>query len=103
MAKKLLMHDMRVARNTPLYCAQGKIGGGPARLVHSLRLRAKVLLVDVVLGRRCRRDCRLHDLDGVGDLRAARELGDLPTGYRYEADVSPKPNMERKGIHIGRG
>ena len=81
MAKKLLMHDMRVARNTPLYCAQGKIGGGPARLVHSLRLRAKVLLVDVVLGRRCRRDCRLHDLGGVGDLGAAHELGVLPTGW----------------------
>ena len=54
----------------------------PARLVHSLRLRAIALLEGVVEeGRRCRRDGRLHDLGGVGDLGAAYELGVLPTGW----------------------
>ena len=61
-------------------CVSWRVEARPARLVHSLRLRAKVLLVDVGRGRRGRRDGRLHDLGGIGDLGAAHELGVLPRG-----------------------
>ena len=70
-------------RVTGRMCASCRVKArhAPARLVHSLRLRAIGLLEGVGLGRRCRRDGRLHDLGGVGDLGAAHELGVLPTGW----------------------
>ncbi len=50
-----------------------------ARLRHSLRLLARLILVDVRLGLRDQLDGRLHDLGGVGDLgAAAHEIGVLP-------------------------
>ena len=67
-------------RVTGRMCASCRVKArhAPARLVHSWAI---ALLEDVGLGRRCRRDGRLHDLGGVGDLGAAHELGVLPTGW----------------------
>ena len=70
-------------------CASWRVQAhAPARLVHSLRLLAKALLVDVS-GLRCRRDGRLHDLGGVGDLGAAHELGFLCRELEGRQDGAP--------------
>ena len=55
----------------------------PARLVHSLWLLAKALLVDVGSG------LALHDLGGVGDLGAAHELGFLCRELEGSQDGAP--------------
>ena len=51
----------------------------PARLLNSLRLLARVVLVSVGLGLRNQLDGRLHDFGGVGDRDSAHALGVLPT------------------------
>ena len=62
-------------------CRGGQTGArSQARLIHSLLHLARLCLVDVGLGRKCRRlDGKLHDLGGIGDLGAANQLGVLPT------------------------
>ena len=62
-------------------CRGGQTGArAQARLIHSLLHLARLCLVDVGLGRKCRRlDGKLHDLGGIGDLGAANQLGVLPT------------------------
>eukprot|EP00964_Phaeocystis_antarctica_P025288 scaffold14198_cov49-Phaeocystis_antarctica.AAC.2 len=58
---------------------EGHSRHAPARLLHSLRLLARVILVSVGLALRYQLDGRLHDLGGVGDRDSARALGFLPT------------------------
>ena len=77
------MHLTRsgVVRGSRVACVyrEGHRRHALARLLHSLRLLARVILVSVGLALRYQLDGRLHDLGGVGDRDSARALGFLPT------------------------